>query len=207
MWNYNIKSGSIWTLKSLNEFNENYMGMRFGEQTILILSTYIDENNIEKFTYLTLDRNIRYNTSLYKIVQINNMEYYINYDNVYTGDRRSLNSFISNINEIDIKEVLSMLGLHFNFGKKKKEQQVKTDIQFTHTPEFTTIHKYGMDVEFIPSKDVYLADNGRLILSDKIKRDILNDVNVDSIAVKYQLFPQQAIRIIKSKLKYQIKHK
>lgn len=207
MWNFNAKLGAIWTLKSLNEFDESYLGMRFGEQLVLILSTYIDEYEVEKFTYLMLDRDVKNTASLYKEIELYNKTYYINYDNIYTGDRRSLNNYLQSINENEVKEVLNMLGLHFNFFKKKKEQKIEPETTVTKIPEYTTVYKYGMNVEFIPSKDVYLASNGKLMLSDKVKQDILNNVEPNRISLKYHIFPEQAVRIIKSKLKYQINHK
>ena len=40
MWNINIRKGTIWSIKSLNEYDDYYEGMKYGSYKVLILSAY-----------------------------------------------------------------------------------------------------------------------------------------------------------------------
>ena len=43
MWNINIRKGTIWSIKSLNEYDDYYEGMKYGSYKVLILSAYRSE--------------------------------------------------------------------------------------------------------------------------------------------------------------------
>lgn len=239
MWNFNIKQGAIWSTKSLNQYEDNYLGMKFGEHYLLILSAYIDENEVEKFTYLDIEKTKKDSVSLYRDININGTNYHICYDNICTGDRRALESFIKNVDEIDMKEIIDMLGFHFNFLKKprKKQEQIAiTDEKFNIKETVNNINKqiktaqslesvkpsnwdliknnksrihilkFGMEIEVEPSEDIQVNENGRLKFSNKFKEDIMNN-DSEVICLKYNIYPIQAVNIIRSKLKYQLTHK
>lgn len=218
MWNVNYKSGSIWTTKSLNQYEyENYKGMSFGTKNILILSTYIDVSGIEKFTYLELER--RYQESefnTYLEITIDTSLYYINFNNIYTGDKRALDTFVCNIDKYYEKEVFDMLGLHFNFFRKKnKKEETKIVIEKEQEKEVVkkpkqktqTIHKYGIDITFIPSKHISLLPNGKFSFSDNFNKDILSSKEPGELSIKYNIFPEKAIREIRNRKKYSNKNK
>ena len=84
MWNYNIRPGAIWSTKSFNAYEANYVGMTGGEQKVLILSTYTDEAGIEKFTYTKIENRKTKIFSVYIDILIDDIVYYINIDNIYT---------------------------------------------------------------------------------------------------------------------------
>ena len=45
MWDINIRKGTIWSIKSLNEYDDYYEGMKYGSYKVLILSAYINQYN------------------------------------------------------------------------------------------------------------------------------------------------------------------
>ena len=45
MWNINIRKGTIWSIKSLNEYDDYYEGMKYGSYKVLILSAYTNQYN------------------------------------------------------------------------------------------------------------------------------------------------------------------
>ena len=49
MWNINIRKGTIWSIKSLNEYDDYYEGMKYGSYKVLILSAYTNQYNEKIF--------------------------------------------------------------------------------------------------------------------------------------------------------------
>ena len=56
MNNKDIQPGSIWMVKSLNEFDKYYNGMSLGSSRILIISVFKHSNDSIKFTYVKLSK-------------------------------------------------------------------------------------------------------------------------------------------------------
>ena len=48
MWNANLKAGTVWSVKSLNEHDSSYLGMTYGISYVLILSVFEDEYGNKK---------------------------------------------------------------------------------------------------------------------------------------------------------------
>ena len=208
MWNYNLRQGTIWALKSMNSYDEHYEGMAFGEIYVLILSVYTDENNIEKFTYLKLDKIIKNDFYTYEEIQTDEGKFFINFNYINTGDRRSLERYITCLDKITIHNILNTIKTHYSFLNVKKEKDI---IKTTNVnkPKFEknliTTHKYNTVVQFIESEHIQLKKD-RFKFSQEFKNDVVN-MDPKQISIKYNIFPLRAIKIIKSKLIYANKHK
>lgn len=57
MWNIYIRRGSIWSVKSINQYETAYEGMSAGPSLVLILSAYKNQYGESKFTYLKIREN------------------------------------------------------------------------------------------------------------------------------------------------------
>lgn len=217
MWNYNLRQGTIWSVKSMNSYEEHYEGMTFGESLVLILSVYTDVSEIEKFTYLKIDKVIRNNFYTYEIVESSNNIYNINLNSIYTADRRSLENYVDSISTLSMKRILNTIKTQFNFFSKNKsltnksiKSKTKVKVQTkinTFNKDLTTINKYGLTVRFKPSKHITLNRcNNRFIFSEEFKNDAML-LSAKDVSNKYSIFPEQAVKIIRSKLVYNKNHR
>lgn len=233
MWNYNLKQGSVWTIKSLNNYDEHYEGMTFGETTVIILSVYTDVNNLEKFTYLKLDRIIKNNFYAYEEIIIKGIKYYINFNSIMTGDKKALESYISTLDNTTIKNILNTIKVHYSFFNKIKNKLDNEITQINKNETKSTIkninllqeelntkqvnneinvkdnvviiNKYGIQVRLKESEHIQVKNN-RFKFSEQFKTDVVN-IDPEQVSIKYQIFPVQAVKIIKSKLIYVNNHK
>ena len=104
MWNINLKSGTIWSVKSSNQYDNIYEGMSGGTKDILILSVFTDLNNMEKITYLKIDKYSKHNKKLLRY-EIDGSSYWFDTENLYTGDRRCLESYITTVPKIFYNQI------------------------------------------------------------------------------------------------------
>ena len=74
MWNINIRKGTIWSIKSLNEYDDYYEGMKYGSYKVLILSAYTNHYNEKIFTYLEIPNRKRDN-KIYVDISSNKEQY------------------------------------------------------------------------------------------------------------------------------------
>lgn len=211
MWNYNIKSGSIWTVKSINELDETdtiYDGMTYGSSFVLILSAFTDVNDIKKFTYLKVYKCKRKNRTMMQLT-INNIIYYIELDELKTGDQRSLDKYIDKLDIIQIQNVVKAAKDYFNLNSKKKPN-TKQLPDNTDEPQ-QRIHKFGIDVLVTENENVKLDKNNKIKLSKSAKQDIIynskTDDDIKTLCYKYKIFPVKAMKEIKNRLVYQHKQK
>lgn len=211
MWNYNIKSGSIWTVKSINELNETdtiYDGMTYGSSFVLILSAFNDIDNMKKFTYLKVYKCKRKNRTMMQLT-INNTIYYIELDELKTGDQRSLDKYIDKLDIIQIQNVVKAAKDYFNLHSKKKPN-TKQMSDSTDEPQ-QRIHKFGIDVLVTENENVKLDKNNKIKLSKYAKQDIIynskTDEDIKNLCYKYKIFPIKAMKEIKNRLVYQHKQK
>lgn len=215
MWNANLKAGTVWSVKSLNEHDSSYLGMTYGISYVLILSVFEDEYGNKKFTYCRVNY---YNKSSVLTLQSNigNQLIYIDLEHLYTGDQRALDSYIGTLTVREYNGLLKCLRDYFNLNYEKKNKLSESQTHINKKPvkskldKGVQLHKYGMVVIVVPNDDVHIDDRNRIILSDKAKYDILNNTDcyqdVVDISNKYQIYPDSAITVIKSKLKYQAKN-
>ena len=89
---------------------------------------------------------------------------------------------------------------------KKVSKSVKS-VNTTTRKRYVKIHKYGMDIKFVPSEDIYLLDSGRLFISKKARNYILRTEDYEKISNKYDILPVKAIGQIRSRLVYRAKNK
>lgn len=215
MWNVNLKAGTIWSVKSINEYDYRYAGMTCGVSYVLILSVFEDEYGNKRFTYIRVSYGDKSNV-LTMQSSLNDKLLYITLEQLLTGDQRSLDKYIGTIKPKEYNNILKCLRDYFNLNYEKKSKllesnthinkKVKKDISDTGVQ----LHKYGMVIIVVPNEDVSIDDRNRILLSNKAKQDILNNTNcyqdLVEMSNKYQIYPDSAIRVIKSKLKYQAKH-
>ena len=124
MWNINLKSGTIWSVKSSNQYDNIYEGMSGGTKDILILSVFTDLNNMEKITYLKIDKYSKHNKKLLRY-EIDGSSYWFDTENLYTGDRRCLESYITTVPKIFYNQIIKYIKEYFNLDNIPKESKIK----------------------------------------------------------------------------------
>lgn len=207
MWNVNIRKGSIWTTKSLNQYEDlNYRGMRFGNKKVLILSAYTDINGNKIFTYLDIPDK-KHNGYIY--VNINKDKYYVEIDTIQTGDQRALEEFIDNVSISDMNKVIKEARQHFNLQNFKEDKKIirkEEDEVYQQR-----IFKFGIDVYVTENENVKIDKSKKIILSSKAKDDIIynskTDEDIRILCDKYKIYPIKAMKEIRNRLAYQHKQK
>lgn len=214
MWNINIRSGSIWTVKSINELSEGdkiFEGMTYGTSYVLLLSAFTDIDNVKKFTYFKVHRTpIKYKTML-PIVINSNKTMYVELDQIQTGNQKSLESFIYRITLNQIQGIAKAAKSYFNLNIDRK--RLKTSINTEKVIKESLnrkIFKFGIEVYVKESENVHIDNHNRIMLSNKARQDIIvngiDDVHIEDLCYKYQIFPVKAIKEIRRRLVYQQKH-
>ena len=222
MWNVNFRRGCIWTVKSCNSYENNYLGMMFGSINILILSAFVDENGISKYTYLKITK-YKSPNRLYKTIYIGDKEVYVLIDEVLTGDRRALESFNMELDLDVFNDIMLTVKQYFNLKPVKTLKNLSTFSTICRKPKKIDnteialkkgqqlIHKFGIDIYVTENEDVHITDTKRIILSQKAKEDIIYNSttkeDINTLCNRYQIYPEKTIREIKNRLVYQYKHK
>lgn len=204
MWNVNVRKSAIWTVKSINEYDEYYKGMSCGTSQVLIVSSYLDADGVRKFTYLKV-----FDTPLanwyYMKVKLKDKIKYVRIDELQTGDQRCLETYLGYINFNDFINIVNVAKEKSTYINKKYEEQPKVETKQQK------IHKFGIDVYVTENDYVHISEKGKLILSKEAKEDIIynssTDEEVRDLCSKYQIYPVKAIKEIRNRLVYQHKQK
>lgn len=225
MWNINLRKGTIWSTKSLNEVQEYekvYEGMTNGHQTVLLISVFRDQFNIHRCTFFKITK-IKPKNRVYEVLLINNKEWYVLIDNLYSGDVKALDEYIDSISFEDYCYYVKSAKEYFNLKPCKREhymerikKPVKTEPRgnvedFLQGNPIQKIHKFGIEVSVIENENVKITKSNRICLNDVAKMDILNngtnEQKLTELCNKYKIFPTKALREIRNRLVYQYKTK
>lgn len=229
-----ILPGSIWSVKSRNEYeNNNYLGMSFGQQKILILNYNKKQNTI---TYLKVGKPTCTGEKFMLLSNINSTKLYeIKLSGIYIGcvecldkllnalSSHTVNGILANI--FDIFEIPRIPGNKCNANDKllynrlyinKSFEELSGD--YTYIPNSITtqskqqqLHKYGIDVYITENTNVHIDSNNKIILSDNAKEDFIYHGSTEEdrlkLCDKYLIYPEKAIREIRNRLIYRHKQK
>lgn len=216
MWNVNMRRGAIWYTKSINQYEwENYRGMSLGPKLVFIINAFTNEFGKGRFTYFKLNTSDLFEDGNCIEVPINDRIYYMNIDEIYTGDQNALEEFVMKLSDEECEDVIIKARQYFNLSLKNKksklERQALKEKKDFDSNAAERIYKFGMYIHVIPNTDVTVTDSKKLILSKKAKQDIINSSNDDEdikeLCHKYKIYPAAAIRQLKSRLVYQNKQK
>lgn len=206
MWNIYLERGTVWSVKSINQYEEHYEGMSAGSGYVLILSAFTDEFQRQKFTYLKV-KPIQYGERSFYRIKVNDNYMYVELDTLHTGDQRSLNNYIATISIEDLNNVINAAKNHFNLNIKK-ERIIKPKKEEIEIPQ-QRIYKFGINVYVTENENVKVNSKKQIILSKEAKDDIIyNSKTDDQIRIlcdKYKIYPLKAIKEIRNRLVYQHK--
>ena len=208
MNNKDIQPGSIWMVKSLNEFDKYYNGMSLGSSRILIISVFKHNNDSIKFTYIKLSRYRKKDNDIdYMELRLKDTRFFLDLSELFQGTEEALDYHIYNLQEpnyITIKDIIQSnfnIILNNTLDSKKIINNSKNNQQ--------RIHKFGIDIFVTENTDVKLTKNKKLILSNKAKQDIIynskTEEDIRILSDKYQIYPVKAIKEIRNRLVYQHK--
>ena len=207
MWNVNIRKGTIWNVKSLNQYDYNFPGMKFCGGRVLILSAYTDVNNNKIFTYLEVSD--RKKADKYYI-DINKDKFAVELNTIQTGDQRALESFVDNVSFLDMNKVIKAARDHFNLHNYKEDKRPRKNKEEQEIPQ-QRIFKFGIDVYVTENEHVHINDAKKILLSPEAKNDIIynskTDQDIEILCEKYKIYPVKAIKEIRNRLVYQHKQK
>lgn len=206
MWNVYLRRGTIWSVKSINQYDEIYEGMSAGLNYVLILSIFTDQYNNQKFTYLKArEYDYKKIERYYMPIQIESKTWYIELDNLKTGDQRALDSYETTVSNENLNNIVKAAKDYFNLNIKK-EHQLK--IEEKEIPQ-QRIYKFGIDVYVTENEHVSVNSKKQIILSKEAKDDIIynsqTDDQIRTLCDKYKIYPLKAIKEIRNRLVYQHK--
>lgn len=209
MWNIYLKRGTIWSVKSINQYEQSYEGMSAGLCYVLILSVYIDQYQNHKFTYIKLKENDfkKEERDYISITDNENKEWFVDFNSLFTGDQRALELYKSSIDNNTFNIIIKEIKNHFNLNIIKEKQSVIKEKEF-EVPQ-QRIYKFGIDVYVTENEHVTVNSKKQIILSKEAKDDIIyNSKTEDQIRIlcdKYKIYPIKAIKEIRNRLIYQHK--
>ena len=207
MWNVNIRKGTIWNVKSLNQYDYNFPGMKFCGGKVLILSAYTDQNDNKIFTYL--DITDRRKADKYYI-DISKDKFTVELNTIQTGDQRALESFVDNVSFLDMNRVIKAARDHFNLHNYKEDKKPKKSEEELEIPQ-QRIFKFGIEVYVTENEHVHINPSKKILLSQEAKDDIIynskTDEDIRILCDKYKIYPIKAIKEIRNRLIYQHKQK
>lgn len=214
MWNKNIKRGSIWSVKSYNQYEyENYLGMSLNTSYVLILSYFVDNYNIHKFTYLKATYFKKPN-KLYTQIIFKGEPLYIDIESLHTGQQECLEFYKGCIDSSTVNNIVDLTKDYFNLKSEKPRntfKKINTQNTIISDNSQQKIYKFGIDIFVTPSDNVKITNTNRLKLSDRAKQDILknsfDEEHIQYLCSKYKIYPTKAIKEIKNRLVYQYKNK
>lgn len=206
MWNIYLKRGTIWSVKSINQYDEHYDGMSAGLGFVLILSIFTDEYKNQKFTYLKV-KQCKYGERSYYQVKVNDEYMYVELDNLQTGDQRSLQNYKATLSFEDLNNVIKAAKDHFDLNIKR-EKTTRPKEKEIEIPQ-QRIYKFGIDVYVTENEHVSVNSKKQIILSKEAKNDIIYNSQTDEqiriLCDKYKIYPLKAIKEIRNRLVYQHK--
>ena len=209
MWNIYLKRGTIWSVKSINQYEQSYEGMSAGLCYVLILSVYIDQYQNHKFTYIKLKENDfkKEERDYISITDNENKDWFVDFNSLFTGDQRALELYKSSIDNNTFNIIIKEIKNHFNLNIIKEKRSVIKEKEF-EVPQ-QRIYKFGIDVYVTENEHVKVNSKKQIILSKEAKDDIIyNSKTEDQIRIlcdKYKIYPIKAIKEIRNRLIYQHK--
>lgn len=206
MWNVYLRRGTIWSVKSINQYDEIYEGMSAGLNYVLILSIFKDQYNNQKFTYLKVrEYDYKKTERFYIPIQIENKTWYVELDNLKTGDQRALELYEATVSNENLNNIIKSAKDYFNLNIKKEKQP---KIEEKEIPQ-QRIYKFGIDVYVTENEHVSVNSKKQIILSKEAKNDIIynsqTDEQIRTLCDKYKIYPLKAIKEIRNRLVYQHK--
>ena len=209
MWNIYLKRGTIWSVKSINQYEQSYEGMSAGLCYVLILSVFIDQYQNHKFTYIKLKENDfkKEERNYISITDNENKDWFVDFNSLFTGDQRALELYKSSIDNNTFNIIIKEIKNHFNLNIIKEKRSVIKEKEF-EVPQ-QRIYKFGIDVYVTENEHVKVNSKKQIILSKEAKDDIIyNSKTEDQIRIlcdKYKIYPIKAIKEIRNRLIYQHK--
>lgn len=208
MNNKDIQPGSIWMVKSLNEFDKYYNGMSLGSSRILIISVFKHNNDSIKFTYIKLSRYRKKNNDVdYMELRLKDTRFFLDLSELFQGTEEALDYHIYNLQESNYITIKDTIQSNFNIILNNTLDSRKIINNSKNNQQ--RIHKFGIDIFVTENTDVKLTKNKKLILSNKAKQDIIynskTEEDIRILSDKYQIYPVKAIKEIRNRLVYQHK--
>ena len=212
MWNIYLKRGTIWSVKSINQYEQTYEGMNAGSCYVLILSVYTDQYQNSKFTYIKLKENDfkKEERDYISIIDNENKEWFVDFNTLFTGDQRALELYKSNVDDNSFNIIIKEIKNHFNLNVIRQKQSIskeKSKEEFEIPQQ--RIYKFGIDVYVTENEHVKVNSKKQIILTKEAKDDIIyNSQTDDQIRIlcdKYKIYPLKAIKEIRNRLVYQHK--
>lgn len=209
MWNIYLKRGTIWSVKSINQYEEHYEGMSAGLCYILILSVFIDQYQNHKFTYIKVKENDfkKEERNYISITDNENKDWFVDFNSLFTGDQRALELYKSSVDNNTFNIIIKEIKNHFNLNIIKEKRSIIKEKEF-EVPQ-QRIYKFGIDVYVTENEHVKVNSKKQIILSKEAKDNIIyNSKTEDQIRIlcdKYKIYPIKAIKEIRNRLIYQHK--
>lgn len=209
MWNIYLKRGTIWSVKSINQYEQCYEGMSAGLCYVLILSIFTDQYQNHKFTYIKLRENDfkKEERDYISITDNENKDWFVDFNSLFTGDQRALELYKSSIDNNTFNIIIKEIKNHFNLNMIKEKRSIIKEKEF-EVPQ-QRIYKFGIDVYVTENEHVKVNFKKQIILSKEAKDDIIyNSQTDDQIRIlcdKYKIYPLKAIKEIRNRLIYQHK--
>lgn len=208
MNNKDIQPGSIWMVKSLNEFDKYYNGMSLGSSRILIISVFKHSNDSIKFTYVKLSKYRKKDNNIdYLELKLKDTKFFLDLSELFQGTEEALDYHIYNLQERNYLTIKDIIQSNFNITLNNTIDSRKIINNFKNNQQ--RIHKFGIDIFVTENTDVKLTKNKKLILSNKAKQDIIynskTEEDIRILSDKYQIYPVKAIKEIRNRLVYQHK--
>lgn len=210
MWNVNMRRGAIWSTKSINQYESNYIGMTAGSSLVLILNAFTDEFGNRKIVYFRIS-NVPPKLSLTQQIYVDKNIKYVILDNILTGQQESLESFITDLPMLEMAHITKTANTYFNLITKTKKPKFEIQKEEFNNNCQRRIYKFGIDIYVTENDNVSVSESNKLILSESAKQDIIyNSKTEEDIRIlcdKYMIYPAAAIRNIRNRLVYQHKQK
>lgn len=210
MWNVNMRRGTIWSTKSINQYEYNYIGMTAGSAWVLILNAFTDENGYKKIIYFRIS-NTKPEIALSVPIQIKNDTKYVLIDNILTGQQEALESFVYDLSLVQISEILKLSNAYYNLSTKIKKTKPEIEKEEFDNNCQRRIHKFGIDIYVTENENVTISETNKLMLSQSARNDIIynskTDYDIRLLCDKYMIYPAAAIKNIRNRLVYQHKQK
>lgn len=208
MNNKDIQPGSIWMVKSLNEFDKYYNGMSLGSSRILIISVFKHSNDSIKFTYVKLSKYRKKDNNIdYLELKLKDTKFFLDLSELFQGTEEALEYHIYNLQESNYLTIKDIIQSNFNITLNNTIDSRKIINNSKNNQQ--RIHKFGIDIFVTENTDVKLTKNKKLILSNKAKQDIIynskTEEDIRILSDKYQIYPVKAIKEIRNRLIYQHK--
>lgn len=121
-----IQPGSIWMVKSLNEFDKYYNGMSSGSSRILIISVFKHHNDSIKFIYIKLNKYRKKDNDIdYLELKLKDTKFFLDLSELFQGTEEALDYHIYNLQESNYLTIKDMIQSNFNIIINNKTDSKK----------------------------------------------------------------------------------